>query len=231
MFCHLKTKFKLQYLSDVHLEYKYKVPRIKKQANNLALLGDIGNPFTTKYHDFIYQASNEFEKVFLIAGNHEYWHNKSISHTNYKIMDICSKFNNVNFMNNQYYLNNNILILGSTLWSNIYKSNHLIKGDNKYINISCNELNHLYNNCINWLKKEIKNNQDKDIIILTHFVPTFKLIEDKYKTKHFKKYNDRFTTNLDYMIKKPIIAWLCGHSHSVIESNLDNAYIGINKFE
>jgi predicted phosphodiesterase len=66
-----------QYISDIHLEH-YKLEDIdkvipEKEANILILAGDIGYPEEIQYKTYIQKVSQIWEKVFLIAGNHEYY--------------------------------------------------------------------------------------------------------------------------------------------------------------
>ena len=62
--------------------------------------------------------------------------------------------------------------------------------------------------------------------MLTHYVPSFKLIEPKYSK--YGKLNTLFATDLEYLIQKPIEAWICGHTHSILDMKINNIYCGIN---
>ena len=64
---------KVQYLSDVHLEFMSKPPKIKVMAEVLCLAGDIGYSFSGIYREFLIKMNADFKKVFIIAGNHEYY--------------------------------------------------------------------------------------------------------------------------------------------------------------
>lgn len=85
----------LQYISDIHLERRTKFPRIPIVSQHIALLGniflsshllltsltknnsgDIGNPFTYEYQEFMRYISYNTDRVFLVPGNHEFWHHK-----------------------------------------------------------------------------------------------------------------------------------------------------------
>lgn len=70
---------KIQYLSDIHLETHHNTSKaifekiLKPSAPYLALCGDIGYPGTQLYEPFLEYCSKNFEHVFYIAGNHEYY--------------------------------------------------------------------------------------------------------------------------------------------------------------
>jgi hypothetical protein len=51
----------------------------------------------------------------------------------------------------------------------------------------------------------------KKCIVITHHLPTFEMILDKYKYDNF---NYGFASDYNYILDKPqIVAWICGHSH------------------
>ena len=91
------------YISDLHLEFRDGIFDINNEADILILSGDIGNPYEDIYMNFLIKVSNNFDKIILITGNHEYYcHNKSILETNEKIKNIITenKLKNIIFLNN-----------------------------------------------------------------------------------------------------------------------------------
>lgn len=192
---------RLQFLSDVHLEYRHLIPVIKPAAQYLALLGDIGNPFQANYSSFLQQASQKFEKVFLISGNHEYLYN-DIPTTNNRISEICNSFDNVHYLNNQQIQVNDIIILGTTLWTSPHP---------------------LHYKAVKFIQSTAINQKR---IILTHHLPSYQLILPQF-SKYSQIY-DRYASHLDHLIQKPIVAWLCGHSHCTLDKYINGVYCGIN---
>ena len=226
---------RIQYISDIHLEYREEIPLIPKVGNNLALLGDIGNPFKDNYTEFLKYTSVNWDRVFLLAGNHEYWQSQhNYDEVNKKIKEITQQFNNVYFLNNQLYELENYTIIGSTLWSKIDKEPTVRMGDDTCIKmnnkpITFSELNNLHTNSVNCISSQINQNK-KPIIVLTHYLPSYDLIIEKYQTKRYKPYYDRFASRLDHLLKDPVKFWICGHSHCNIETQINNVYCGINAF-
>jgi predicted phosphohydrolase len=234
----MKMSRRLQYISDIHLEYRSDIINLKKAGNYLSLNGDIGNPFKDNYKDFIRYTSQNWEKVFLLTGNHSYWNSKyNMKEVDQQIENITTQYDNVYFMNNkQYDIDDKTIILGTTLWSDANTNNGSPTiGDNLYItydthNLTAENIRHMYQNNVLWLINKIDENKTKDIIVLSHHLPSYELIIPQYKTEKYAKFSDRFASNLDYLIKKPIKYWICGHSHCILEKKINNVDCRINAY-
>ena len=124
---------KLCYFSDLHLEfirphklekflYQMKLSTSPPSDEICILAGDIGNPSHPNQHydKFMKHISQCFKKTFVIAGNHEYYHDH---HTMQETNDILStyfqQFDNISFLNNSYEQYENHCFVGTTLWSHI----------------------------------------------------------------------------------------------------------------
>lgn len=219
---------RLQYVSDIHLERMKSFPRIESHGNILTLLGDIGSPMKQNYSDFLKYCAGNWDLTILLAGNHEYWSKYSMEEINDEIHSICNKFNNVVFLNNDKIQLDKYNILGTTLWSKTRERSELRGNDLIKINgkpIGSNGLNSLHDQALTFLKDNL--NDNKENIVLSHFLPTFKLVIDKYKNYPNP---DRFASDLDHMIKKPIKLWLCGHSHCNYNIMINDVFCGINAY-
>lgn len=224
----------IQYISDLHLEKYTTYFKIPTHSKYLALCGDIGNPFKKNYSDFIKYVSNNFEKVFLISGNHEYWQSgkHNIQQVNDKIRSL-TQHTNVCFLNMDHEsIDDEYIVLGCSLWSK--NDNWLVYPglDRQIINdnepLSCREINKYHTKCVDFIKENVNKFNNKKIIIISHHMPSFKLIVPKFQTGVYRRLRSRYATNLDYLFKPPIVGWLCGHSHINIETKINNIYCGIN---
>lgn len=219
--------YRLQYVSDIHLEYLTDFPKIKPVAPHLALLGDIGDPFKPNMVNFLSWVSQNWEKTFFIAGNHEYWQKqKTMREVDEQITKIVNKFNNIYFLNRScHQITPDIKIIGCTLWSQILKQPQKIIGDDANIFlVNWNILNKQHKIHVDWLTSELSIENEK-IIVLTHHLPSYRLILGNYKKS---VYQDRFATDLEHLINKPVIAWLSGHSHIVAKVKINNIDCSIN---
>jgi predicted MPP superfamily phosphohydrolase len=219
MFHFLRPSRLFAFISDIHLErwskntYTYPIFNSFK-TRGIFLAGDIGWPSMPNYARFLEYCAFEFPKVFIIAGNHEYDRYKLSDYwiVEETIREIVAKIPNKNVVflqNEKYELCENYSILGSTLWSERVNSD-------------------LHEKSVEWLKSEIEEERknNREVIILTHHVPTRLLIEPHY-VNNYKNYRN-FYSNLEYLIKPPVAHWICGHSHSIQEKICNSVTLHMN---
>ncbi len=212
---------KLQYISDIHVDDKNYIPHVEVEADFLAIGGDIGKATHPNVKTFINVVSKKFKKVFIVPGNHEYscsaiYKQDKIETLKPKLINLCNSYDNVFLLDNScHQLSDNIIIAGTTLWSSC---EHILNEKNRI------DHNTQHENDVEFIEEICK--RKEKIIMMTHYVPTHKLIEPKYLK--LGQVNTLFSTNLEHLINKPICAWICGHSHSVIDTNINGIYCGIN---
>jgi len=236
-----------QISSDIHLEFyknvdnihKYFTKIIEVNAQYLILAGDIGNPKEDIYWTFMNWCSENFEKIFVITGNHEYYNN-DIEEVDGFLYKEFEKYENIFFLQCDKIENENTIILGCTLWSRkshekVYRSyvrnfindyRKIKKGNNL---LSLNDTHNIFTNHFEWLCEEIRSiPKDKDIIIITHHLPTYKLINKKYLGKVIDT-NSAFASGLDILFEfTNIKLWVCGHTHSSADKVFNQTRVCIN---
>jgi len=222
----------VQYMSDIHLEYRNASVKMPIVSKNLVLAGDIGNPFKDNYREFLIKCSNEYNHTFIVPGNHEYW-GSNMDKTDDQIDKILSKFDNVYSLKNTIVEADNVAFIGCTLWSRIFKEPVNRRGDEYNImidgkNITWNDLNHLHYDDVIWLTDALQTYNSKDIVVVTHHIPTYKLLHPKYDVPRYKNDLDRYYTDLEHLIKPPVITWIAGHSHCTMEIELNGVGLRIN---
>ena len=221
----------IQYVSDIHLEFMSKPPKIKVMADVLCLCGDIGYPFSGIYREFIKQMSQSFKKVFLIAGNHEYYDSdKYGSHTMEEINSMIqsvirtNKLENVTFLNNSYELYNDVLFVGTTLWSKIPSMNMndiCLMNDFKQIQgLTYDTYNLLHIKSCNFIEDTLASvEKDKKVVMMTHHLPSFNLIDEKHA---YSDTNCFYASKCDKYFVEPIKAWIYGHTHTPNKTIINN---------
>jgi predicted phosphodiesterase len=207
----------IQYSSDLHIEKGFNRIIIPKNPY-LILSGDIGYPFQDSYKDFLLETSQKFDKIFIIAGNHEYDKNKNVVEINKKIENICNMRTNLFFLQQKTYKlcnENNIEIAGCTFWSTLPKNKYKYHLEDK-----------------EWLYDVINTNKNTNYIIATHHCPLFECLNIKYfNHSKYNKTNDYFATDQTNIIKNNNVKmWIHGHSHINKNITLHDTLIVSNQY-
>ena len=130
------SKFKIQYVSDIHLEFRDKAlfhTIVTPTAPYLALAGDIGKPGDKLFQEFLKYVSENWKAVFYITGNHEYytepfyywkWRSpRTVEKTHTEIEEIVKLYPTIYYLHAgapvQFLPDDNVVIIGTTLWSHI----------------------------------------------------------------------------------------------------------------
>jgi len=215
---------KLQYASDLHLEFLANKEFLKQHplqavGDVLVLAGDIV-PFAVmdKHQDFFSYVADNFETVYWLPGNHEYYHFDVAKRSGVLNEKIRS---NVFLVNNTSVVHGNTRLLFSTLWSKISEGNqwqierslndfHQIK--NNDFRLSAEKYNELHAESLAFLQKEIRETKEEQMAVFTHHCPTFMNYPAQYKGDIL---NEAFAVELfDNIESSNIDYWVYGHHHS-----------------
>lgn len=218
---------KLQICSDIHLEDNPGTSFdniIVPLAPYLFIAGDVGNPYSSLYANFLEYCSKNYERVFIVAGNHEFYNTHTdIESTLKHIASICKSLGNIDLLNcNSSHFLKNIRVIGATLWSKIPKNiwHQAIDtiNDFKYINYFTPSINNTLNQKhVQWILSQIEQakNNDELLIIMTHHAPS--MINTSHKRFERDPLRFCYRNNLDHMISLPTnILWIYGHTHHSI---------------
>ena len=196
--------FRLQYISDIHLERMVGRPAfnriVRPVTGTLALAGDIGHPHKPLYPKFIEYCKKNWDDVIVVAGNHELEN----GYTNQLKLtrQICSEWSNVHFLhNNSVYLKHlGVNFCGTTMWTPKVQP-------------------HLHREAVSWLDSALYNATilQSNTVVVTHHMPSKLISHGRYANY---KNPGNFTNNLEDMICWPVRAWVSGHSHHQKEVTL-----------
>lgn len=220
---------KIKIISDIHLELSTNpnivINELFSHSLNtiLILAGDIGNPYSDTYLNLLKHVSSCYYHIILITGNHEYYNNEIHETDNY-IRQLCKDLANVHFLQTDSIEIDNIRFIGCTLWSNCdidYSS--FINDFVKIKKFSVYEYIKLHYLQAEFLKQNIIEN-DKINIVVTHHLPSYKLISQKFKN-HFL--NSYFASELENLMQYANY-WICGHTHQYIRKKIGNCECIIN---
>lgn len=213
---------RIQYCSDLHLEFaqndKYlKQNPLVKNGDILILAGDIVPLHEVNFsHPFFSLVADNYDKVFWVPGNHEYYHR-----------DICefgASFDiqirsNIHLVNNVALQYDEVRFVFSTLWSKLSAENEKIieqgvsdfsciqKKDKK---LKASDYNKLHDECLNFIKLTLTDEVEKTIVV-THHLPSGLC---NYPPHAKSPINEAFCVELtDYIERCNANFWIYGHSH------------------
>lgn len=224
------AEIKIQYVSDIHLEHRSKFSKIvvpQPRVKFLALCGNIGNfQNTSLLRSFLSYVSSNWEHTWYVPGNHELYSFKTPASTIIaQLRQLCTEWPNVHFLHRDFVdvPDTSLRVVGTTWWSHVPYENSFVQnliGD--YQSIKLNDKSTLTTTVSNewhrldhaWFQKTIEDsvNTQKTVLVLTHHLPSFRMIADKYSglvvNCCFASHDDEFITK-----SKNIAAWICGHSY------------------
>jgi hypothetical protein len=213
---------RLQYASDLHLEFLRGNPAalerlisgVERLAPTLILAGDIGNPFQPEYARFVGAMAERFERVLLVAGNHEFYGN-AIAPTLLRIEEVCSDWPNVVFLNNSVWEAGPVRFFGGTMWSRISDSEkaevRAIMNDFARIrDFGLDEYESEHVAFTEALSAELERSHSP-LVVVSHYLPSFRLIHPKYLGSSI---NSAFATEMAVADDARISAWFYGHTHT-----------------
>jgi predicted phosphodiesterase len=220
---------KIQVLSDLHIEKRGMYPFEKiEDCDVLVLAGDIGEVRSDEYVKLIEIVASMWKWVIVIKGNHECY-GLTIEETDQICRDICQEYDNVIYLEKDYFDIGDVRFIGTTLWTHI--SPHQEKDVGEYVND--------YKNILDWnTKKTITEHIDavdfieneiypaihnkKRLVIITHHAPCKNgCIREEHRNSHI---SSAFSSRLEYLFPcmKTGWVWIYGHTHSSGEQVLEN---------
>lgn len=212
---------RIQICSDLHLEFKGNRDWLNR--NPLIPKGEIliiaGDTYYLEKDfgelDFINKVSEDFEVVYLILGNHEYYGGFDVSTGLGPTIEKIKE--NVFLLNNKTVEINNVSFIFSTMWSKIHRNIlGIMRGMADFTQINyqggkftVNHFNELHEQAFGFLSQEIKKDGKK--IVVTHHLPSNECNIDEFKGSDL---NEAFCVDLTkFIFDHEIDCWIYGHSH------------------
>jgi predicted phosphodiesterase len=243
------TEASFQYMSDLHLEMR---PGLRINPNDvrapyLILAGDIGDPGTHEYVNFLTHAAKLYESVFVVLGNHECYGRRMDKAK--RLADVaCSRAgtgNDDNHVDNVFLLNRNrpfaiakckngndfIRVLGCTLWSHVPSeaAPEVRSGLSDYRAIQGFGIqtgNNEHESDATWLKNQLLEARSCNVkcIVVTHHAPLMNgTSHPMYESDPDRSLRHAFATDMSSLLKEfadvaPV--WIHGHTHHTHKSVL-----------
>ena len=232
-----------QIVSDLHLDFltdeEASFSRlIEPSAPVLLIAGDTSPIFTTttfKTRKFFLDAQDAFERIIRVPGNHDFFGldsetNDSLWFGYFKVMSQNSMFGNRIIERIE-----DVTIIGCTLWSNVpkkyvYEIEGFMPDYKDIVNCDVKMTNKLHFADLTFIENALKDPKNEKCLILTHHLPTWNCVSDRYKSSIFTY---AFANKLDDLIQEyseKIVLWAHGHSHDFLQTYVEDVPIVRNPY-
>ena len=232
---------KIQYMSDLHLEFwensRYmKHLEIPVTGDVLVLAGDIFylKDSMAPLRNFWKWASEHYRQVLLVPGNHEYYNYCDVMERGLQWKWMFR--DNVGYYQNQVVRIDDTDFILSTFWSQISPQDeyYVWKGMNDFRQTRYNDkllnpeqYNSMHKFCREFVEKSIAESTAKHIVVVTHHLPTLQVVAAQHLGSVL---NSAFATECGDMIAaNPIDVWIYGHSHTNVQAQIAQTRIVSNQ--
>lgn len=215
----------LQYASDLHLEFPANRAWLKEHpiqpvgdilvlAGDILLLGDR----KLEHHEIVSRWADQFEEVYLIPGNHEYYRGLELRDT---LTDFEYPIHrNVRFLNNRSIRLGETDLFFTSLWSVVDKESVGIVNQRlndchhihyKSCLLAASRLAEIHSICLEWLSEALTRSDAPHKVVVTHHCPTR---QSAFNNHPGSLLNSAFMVDLDQFIEShEIDYWIYGHTH------------------
>lgn len=242
---------KLALVSDIHLEFGDIDITNTASADVLCLPGDIctardlvkQNSHHERTVQFWHTASEEYDQVVFVMGNHEHYGNDFR-----KTQNLLQEFFDKNGLTNIHLLEKHsvdiggVLFVGGTLWTDFDSGNPLTRqhaqmsmNDYRTIKDSHKPNYKLYPDviwadhvaCKDAIMNTLKQNSDQLTVVVTHHAPSRLSISEKYAGDIN---NGLYVSSLEHiMLDNPQVAlWVHGHTHDPFDYEIGQTRVVCN---
>lgn len=240
----LFTRF--NFASDLHQDFEGMPDSffIEHNAPNLIIAGDAGEAKhyqSTAFQTFFERCSEHWQRVFIIAGNHEHY-GSPFTFTVDKMREALQKFENITVLDNGYVELDNVIVLGGTLWTNFNNEDttamaaaqwcmndyRTIKSDTLTKPITPHRTFHEHQRTMEYFKKILEQFPDKSFVVVSHHAPSLKSVDPDYVDEPLLNY--AYASDLEeFILAHPnIIHWIHGHMHTRKRYNIGDTTIHVH---
>jgi predicted phosphohydrolase len=208
----------LQYASDLHTEISGSAPvRLAPLAPVLLLAGDVGSPSHPAYAETLNAVAQAFQRVFVVAGNHEYYH-ESIASGEARLATATAGRPNVTYLQNQaaHLPDSDISIFGGTFWTSIPPEERdacreAIADYRRIQGFSPEESTRLHEAAVAALAAALEAAPGRRWVVVSHHMPKCALVAPQWV--HHPA-TAAFACDVALADDPRIVAWVYGHTHT-----------------
>lgn len=226
----MEYNMKLQIASDLHLHNNFLIGEnfFIPTADTLILAGDVCQSRQIfSLLPVFKRISETWKTVLYVPGNHEFYNgsiDKNVNGSVAVLKEYLRDFRNIHVMDNEFIDIENITFIGSTLWSDLSKSDVKCIMDSqsqmndyeliykKFKKVTAIDTLKLFRKNVKFIKETLSRIITDKIVVITHHAPSLKSISPKF---HNSPINGAFVSDLEYIITSDdrIKLWCHGHTH------------------
>ncbi|TAN49534.1 MAG: metallophosphoesterase [Methylococcaceae bacterium] len=220
---------KIQYFSDVHLEFGT-IPLVNAAADLIVAAGDIG--IQLQGLQWLGQAD---KPVVYVAGNHEFYRGEY--HATLLALRRKASQSRVEFLERDCFIHQEVRFLGCTLWTGLENEDDDALQDlrtriNDFKHIRCghgglllSDYIHWHRESLAWLEDELAKPYHGKTVVVTHHAPLLQ----SWHGLPSSKIRPAYCNDLSDLIKSHAIsAWFHGHTHFANDYCVDGTRILCN---
>lgn len=224
----------IRIFSDIHAEFGIDI--LKKcfdicssnRTKYLIFAGDITN--FTKREKILTRLSELKEytdNIVYILGNHEYYGTKDYKGALNEYKKLCNNLG-IHLLENSSIETDDFIFYGSTMWT-YPDTKAFTRMNDQYSFNDIQDVYDIHEESVFQLNKYlIEYKSTKPLVVITHHLPSFLLIEKKYQT--YGSINTGFASELDEFIQRPIKYWIYGHTHSPNDTFINGVRLVCNSW-
>jgi hypothetical protein len=236
-----KRFFRIQYVSDLHLECYDKAVfplLVKPAARYLALAGDIGHPGHPVFESFLRYASDNWDHVIYVPGTKEFSCGKPVHETHVNLIVSTERYPNIHYLHHYkpaFTTKENVVILGATLWPknehypNIkvqrVESPSIPQGSARTLGPPITHEVNEESRAMLEAQIRFRHTQKQPICMLTHHMPSIQLLSSRFLTT---PKNNRYVADCEDLMMPPVKAWIYGRTHNVSTGMLNGVFTAVN---
>ena len=235
----------IQYASDLHLEFRGPPFQslLTPVAPVLVLAGDVGRPDKPEYRNFLQYCSRNWDHTVVVAGNHEFYNDKTAIHTVKHRLGMCgtaaAEFPNVYFLQQGRKVIDGVAFLGATLWTDLRDAKDALTAETRMNDyrvitedgarpVTAAATNRWHWSDRSWLAAEIAAaaEEERPVVVVTHHLPSFQLVAARFAGAG--RINAAFASNVEELMKPPVRAWISGHTHVGVNAHIGGVQLAVN---
>jgi DNA repair exonuclease SbcCD nuclease subunit len=220
---------KLRIFSDVHLEHNDWQNFETRDEDAILIAGDLSsNSAVAQLRLERFLKRTQLKPVYCVVGNHDFYFAEY--HERWEILREMEKnFPNVHWLENQVAQIGNIRLLGTSLATDF-------GGDEKAALLAGRGINDFHFTTVmengergrwrprhlidihakakEFLERELRVDHGGPTVVMTHWVPSFKLTDSRYSGDPMNPY---FSCSMDHLFSPKVNLWVHGHSHGCLD--------------